>query len=81
MGETKQPLKAGAKQEPKDDNAQLVLVTDWAVGRPETPLQVALRLNDGPAFILQANDATALAAALQSECLLIARRRTRQRKP
>ena len=80
MGETKEPLRASAKQQPTNDDAQLVLVTGWAVGRPEAPLQVALRLNDGPAFILQVNDATALAAALQSECLLIARRRNRQRK-
>jgi hypothetical protein len=52
--------------------SELVLVTDWAVGRATSSQLVALRLNGDEPVVLRAQDARAIAAALQNEADAVA---------
>jgi hypothetical protein len=79
MSESKERSKADSKKQ-IDDQSQPVKVKSWAVGRLESELRVAIRLNDHQPFVFEAGEARALAAALQSECQRIGQLEGKRRK-
>jgi hypothetical protein len=79
MSESKERSKSDPKKQ-TDDQSRLVNVRSWAVGRLESPLRVAIRLNDHQPFVFEAGEARALAEALQSECQRIGQLEGKPRK-
>lgn len=79
MSESKERSKTEPKKQ-DDDQSGLVNVTSWAVGRLESPLRIALQLNDHQPFVFEAAEARALAAALRSECQRVGQLQGKRRK-
>jgi hypothetical protein len=57
----------------REKNADVVPVTEWAVGRTRNSRLVALRLNGDAPVVLRIEDARAIAAALKNEVDMLAR--------
>jgi hypothetical protein len=78
MSESKERSKSDPKK--KDDEPQFVCVASWAVGRLANPFRVAIQLNDDQPFVFEAREASALAAAIQTECRRVRQPAAKRRK-